>query len=223
MGQKVQSLADRSFIPDKNFQLYFFDFAYLSSGFSRKKRKPTMAKTFSLITLSFCLFACGPLPMPSNPSPPAEETVTEPEEPSPTPGNPNTEFLAAVNALRQNGCTCGDGQRMPAVPSLKWNSKLESAARRHSNDMAKNSHFDHRGADRSTMDQRVSEAGYRWATVAENIALATPTIPAVVEQWRQSTHGHCQNMMSKEHTELGAAWQEGPEGRYWTLVLASPL
>ena len=161
--------------------------------------------------------------MPNNPPAPAEEAVVVSNEPAPTPGGPNAEILAAVNALRQSGCTCGDGQRMPSVPPLQWNSKLESAARRHSNDMAKNSHFDHQGTDRSTMDKRASEAGYRWATVAENIAVSTPTIPEVVEQWRKSTHGHCQNMMGKEYTEMGAAWQEGPEGRYWTLVLASPL
>ncbi len=182
--------------------------------------------TLALSAALFLFSACGSKPIPNSNTPPARPPVEEPAgpaEPAPAPGSFEEEFLAAVNALRRDGCTCGDGQRMPPAPPLKWNSKLERAAQRHSQDMAKNDHFDHRGTDSSTMDSRVSDAGYRWATVAENIALATPTIPEVVEQWRQSTHGHCQNMMGKEYTETGGAWEEGPQGRYWTLVLASPL
>ncbi len=168
------------------------------------------------------LAGCSPKPMPSNSTNPTSSAEVEVEPAVEVqPSGDNAQFLAQVNALRKSGCTCGDGQRMPAVSPLQWNSKLESAARRHARDMAKNDHFDHTGTDRSTMDGRVADAGYRWRTVAENIAVSSRAIPEVVEQWRKSTHGHCQNMMAAEHSEMAAVWEDGPNDRYWAMVLAS--
>ncbi len=172
---------------------------------------------FFLLLLAFLLSNCG-----SRSRPPAsggnEPTAEEPTAPA---GEFEKAFLTEVNALRQNGCTCGDGRRMPPVPPLHWNDKLESAARRHVRDLARHDHFSHTGTDGSTMAGRVEDAGYPWAAVAENIAVGTNTPQEGVEQWRKSKQGHCQTMMSDKYRETGAAYEDGAEGRYWVMVVAS--
>ncbi|MDV7402400.1 CAP domain-containing protein, partial [Arthrospira platensis SPKY1] len=78
-------------------------------------------------------------------------------------------MLAEVNALRQAGCRCGNRQ-MPPVPALSWSAPLARAAQRHADDMRRNHFFDHDGSDGSTMSSRATAAGYRWRSIAENIA-----------------------------------------------------
>ncbi len=123
------------------------------------------------------------------------------------------QMLAEVNALRQSGCRCGSRWMAP-VPSLSWNQKLEQAARRHAGDMHENGFFSHRGSDGSDMARRVREAGYDWRSVAENIAWGYPDVAAVVQGWKNSP-GHCENMMGRDYTEMGAA----QAGAYWVQDL----
>lgn len=120
-----------------------------------------------------------------------------------------TEFVKAVNALRTEGCKCGT-TKMPPVTPISWNDQLAEAAQRHANDMAKNKHFDHTGTDGSSSAQRISDAGYKWRSVGENIAWGYQDIEAVIAGWVKSK-GHCENMMSADFTEMGAA----QNGTYW--------
>lgn len=124
-----------------------------------------------------------------------------------------TQMLAEVNALRASGCRCG-GRWMPPTPPLRWNGLLTRAAQRHANDMHNNDFFNHRGSDGSDMSGRVSEAGYAWRAVAENIAWGYSDVTAVVQGWKDSP-GHCENMMSGDYTEMGGA----QAGRYWVQDL----
>ena len=124
------------------------------------------------------------------------------------------EMLDAVNKLRKKGCVCGE-ENMPPVHPLSWDPKLEIAARRHAKDMKKNNFLEHKGSDGSTLSERVSEAGYRWRRVGENIASGYPGITAVLEGWKASA-GHCRNMMNAEFKDLGAA----REGDYWVQNFA---
>lgn len=123
------------------------------------------------------------------------------------------QMLEEVNALRATGCRCGSRQ-MPPVPALKWNGQLEQASRRHADDMKNNGFFSHTGSDGSSMSARVSQAGYAWRAVAENIAWGYPNVSSVVEGWKDSP-GHCENMMSGSYTEMGAA----RAGTYWVQDL----
>lgn len=123
------------------------------------------------------------------------------------------QMLEEVNALRAEGCRCG-GRWMPPAPALQWNGKLEQAALRHAGDMADNGFFGHRGSDGSTMSARASQAGYNWRAVAENIAWGYPDAASVVAGWKDSP-GHCENMMSRDYAEMGAA----RKGEYWVLDL----
>lgn len=131
-------------------------------------------------------------------------------------GNFQTDMLAYVNALRTKGCKC-DGVQMPLVPALKWNTLLENAAKRHANDMSKNNFFNHTGSDGSTMSKRVTDAGYNWSALGENIASGYTSVPSVIDGWVNSS-GHCKNMMSANFTELGAA----KIGTYWVQDFGKP-
>ncbi|MFN7120033.1 MAG: CAP domain-containing protein [Saprospiraceae bacterium] len=126
------------------------------------------------------------------------------------------ELLLAVNRLRVSGCQCGDTY-MPAVKPLQWNDELAEAALRHARDMADNQWFEHTGTDGSNIAWRVSEAGYDWEAVGENIAHGYKSIPAVVEGWRKSP-GHCRNLMKAAYVEMGVA----RVGNYWAQTLAKP-
>lgn len=132
-------------------------------------------------------------------------------------GNFAVDMLAYVNALRTKGCKC-NGVQMPTVPALKWNKQLEAAALRHANDMSSKNFFSHTGSDGSTMSQRITAAGYKWSYASENIAWGYTSLPSVINGWVKSA-GHCQNMMSANITELGAA----KVGTYWVQDFGRPL
>ena len=124
-------------------------------------------------------------------------------------------ILSEVNSLRADGCKCGSSS-MPPVGDLVWNEQLAEAAQRHADDLAKYNIFSHTGSDRSEVKDRVSDTGYDWTTVGENIAKGYHDIEAVVMGWK-SSEGHCKNMMNGSFKEVGTA----QNGAIWVQVLAS--
>jgi uncharacterized protein YkwD len=127
-----------------------------------------------------------------------------------------------VNALRAQPRMCGN-KSYPAAPEIKWNNQLFTAAVSHSDDMANNNFFSHKGSLGLIASDRVSNAGYDWKTVAENIAGGTSTPEQTIDQWAISS-GHCHNMMNNAHTEIGLACTRNNLSDYriyWALVLAS--
>ncbi|MGL6261432.1 CAP domain-containing protein [Vibrio sp. WXL103] len=134
------------------------------------------------------------------------------------------QMLFAVNQARQQARDCGD-KSMPAAPALTWSYDLESAAVRHSSDMANGNFLSHTGSDNSSVGDRISDTGYRASAWAENVAAGQKDIDAVMASWLSSP-GHCENIMRTSVTELGAAFVENPDttyGIYWTQVFAAPL
>ena len=129
---------------------------------------------------------------------------------------PWTEMLAAVNAVRAAGATCGGERYAPAGP-LAWNSRLEQAALDHTLDMVQNDHFAHVGTDGSAPGDRARRAGYQWRIVGENIARFQTDVPEVVEDWVESP-GHCRQIMDPGFVEMGAVERD----RYWTQVFGLP-
>ncbi|GJM34463.1 MAG: hypothetical protein DHS20C18_34640 [Saprospiraceae bacterium] len=125
-------------------------------------------------------------------------------------------FLDAVNAYRESGCTCGVRFMPPAAP-LQWDDLLSNAAQRHANDMGNNGFFSHTGSDGSSSSTRVTDAGYNWQSVGENIAFGYSGIEAAVDAWINS-EGHCRNIMNASFTEMGAA----RKGTYWVQDLGKP-
>lgn len=134
-------------------------------------------------------------------------------------------MLETVNAVRAQTRVCGSTS-YPAAPPLAWNCKLETAALGHSRDMADNNYFSHTGSEGDSVGDRVTQAGYGWSYVGENIAAGTPLGPvsAVVQAWVDSP-GHCANLMRSTYTELGAAKYSNNAstyGIYWTQVFGRP-
>ncbi|WP_166436979.1 CAP domain-containing protein [Niastella caeni] len=117
--------------------------------------------------------------------------------------NIKAEMLAAVNALRQTGCTCG-ATYMPPVKPLIWHDTLASAALAHARDMDANNYFNHISPGGTSPIQRAMALGYAGNTVTENIAKGYTSIETLMEAWQQS-ESHCKAMMDSLPTEMGAA------------------
>lgn len=128
------------------------------------------------------------------------------------------EVLRLSNTYRQAGATCGTTSYPPAAPLLA-NPALRCAARLHSKDMQDRDYFSHTTPDGVTFDQRITQAGYRWRTIGENIAAGYRTPQAVVQGWMQSP-GHCQNIMNARFTQLGVGFYDDYQ---WTQDFGAPL
>jgi uncharacterized protein YkwD len=130
--------------------------------------------------------------------------------------------LELVNAARRQPRSCGR-QKFEATRPLELKSPLSEAARLHARDMARHGAMRHRGSDGSEPADRVTRAGYRWRTVAENVAAGQPSAEAVVAHWLGSP-GHCENLMGQQFTQMGAGFaiEQGGTRIYWAQVFAAP-
>jgi len=133
------------------------------------------------------------------------------------------QMLTQVNNARSQPRECGS-ESYPATAALSWHCTLEDVAYAHSRDMGDNNFFSHKGSDGLSVGDRVSNAGYDWSAVGENIAAGQQTIDMVMAVWLDSP-GHCANIMSSVYTEFGAA-SYSVDGSdypiYWTQVFARP-
>lgn len=133
-------------------------------------------------------------------------------------------ILQQVNARRATGASCGARGSYPSAVALQWNSVLTTAAAAHSSDMAANNYFAHDSQDGRTPGDRITAAGYPWATYGENIAAGYASVQAVVDGWFGSD-GHCANLMNGNFREIGVACVPGSGSTrystYWTMELAT--
>ena len=89
-------------------------------------------------------------------------------------------------------------------------------------DMARTGHLSHKGSDNSGPGERLSKAGYTWASYGENVGQGYRTPEDAVKTWLKNGR-HCRNIMDPEFTEAGAAWAKNRNLRnFWTLVLGRP-
>ncbi len=131
------------------------------------------------------------------------------------------QMLTRVNNARRQDRICGTSPYAATSP-LAWHCSLETAAERHSKDMADNNFFSHTGSDGSNAGQRISATGYPWRAWGENIAAGYATVESVVTGWLESP-GHCANIMNPTVTEMGAASTSNSSSDfpiYWTQVFA---
>lgn len=132
------------------------------------------------------------------------------------------EMLEQVNAARANPGTCGD-IAFPAAPALSYQCDLNTAADRHSQDMATNNFFNHTGSDGLKLRDRVDATDYDWRTIGENIAAGQPTVTDVMEDWLES-EGHCKNIMNDQFEHFGVSRADNEAAdfqRYWTQVFGA--
>nr|WP_082303418.1 CAP domain-containing protein [Pseudomonas meliae] len=132
-------------------------------------------------------------------------------------------LLAQVNAARAKPRMCGK-QPFPSARPLSWNTTLEMAAQGHSQSMASENYFTHRGFDNDSPADRARAAGYGGRQIGENIAAGQSTASKAMASWLASP-GHCANLMNPMFTEVGAAYATATNadyGVYWTMLFGAP-
>lgn len=148
-------------------------------------------------------------------------TVSAPPPPPPPDLAP---FLTLINEFRSQPRVCMNGtvaENMPAVPPVAFQAQLNTAARLHSEDMATNNYFSHTGLNGSTFVTRIAATGYPGTAQGENIAAGNSNVQGAFDNWRNSTAGHCQAMMSANANEIGLGYGFNANSQwthYWTLV-----
>ncbi|KAL7999485.1 putative CAP domain-containing protein [Plasmopara halstedii] len=123
------------------------------------------------------------------------------------------QMLDAVNAERAKA----------GLSALCTNQKLANAAARHSKDMAENNFMGHEGSDGSTLSSRITDAGYSWNAVAENVAAGQEDVASVMESWMNSA-GHRANILGADYTMFGTSYvynAKSTYGHYWTQDFAA--
>ncbi|MDB5353419.1 MAG: uncharacterized protein JWN86_4666 [Planctomycetota bacterium] len=108
------------------------------------------------------------------------------------------------------------------LPPLKFNAKLEAAAKAHAKDMADHDKMTHDGSDGSTPAERVERQKYHFQTTGENVAQGQKSDEKVMEAWMDSPH-HKDNILKPEFTEMGAACYVTDDGMpFWVVDFGTP-
>ncbi|MFI6233215.1 CAP domain-containing protein [Micromonospora sp. NPDC050784] len=104
--------------------------------------------------------------------------------------------------------------------ALSIDTKLMTAAQRHSQDQADHQNMSHTGSDGSNAGTRLDRVGYAWRTYGENVAWNQQNPAAVMDAWMNSS-GHRANILNCAFTQIGVGIASS-NGPYWTQVFAAP-
>ncbi len=110
-----------------------------------------------------------------------------------------------TNSRRTSPQTC-NSTSYPAAPALVSDTRLREAARCHAYDMSSNNFFSHTGTGGTSVGARATAAGYVWNAIAENIAAGNSAAVAIVNQWMNSTSGHCEAIMNPTYEDIGIGY-----------------
>jgi len=133
------------------------------------------------------------------------------------------QMLSLINRARATSRNCGYKIFTPVGP-VTWNPTLARAALAQSTDMATKDFVNHQGSDGSDVVGRVALVNYKWSSVGENISAGRENSQEVVTAWLRSPV-HCENIMHRSYTVIGAACFHNKDTKYktfWTVVFASP-
>ncbi len=150
---------------------------------------------------------CSPVARPI--TPPAPSTHTAP-----------VQLTREGIIARINGVRAANGK-----PPLRYDSRLEAAARSQANLMASRDQLSHDLG--VTLRQRVANAGYDGA-VGENVAGGQKSLEQAINGWLASP-GHRDTLLSTKFTEFGLAVATVPDGRqsrygtYWAFIAGGPF
>ncbi|WP_143661720.1 CAP domain-containing protein, partial [Streptomyces sp. st170] len=157
-----------------------------------------------------------PKPKKSTTPPPAPSSAApapKPDPPAPAPPAPSgmaEQVAELVNAERsKEGCG-----------PVSVNGLLNTAAQRHSADMAAQDYFSHTSQDGRDPGARITAAGYRWSTYGENIAKGQRTSADVMQSWMDSP-GHRANILNCSFKEIGMGKVDSGGGPVWTQVFGA--
>ncbi|MEU6060860.1 sigma-70 family RNA polymerase sigma factor [Streptomyces sp. NPDC047097] len=153
-----------------------------------------------------------PAPAPTRSTPRPTPSQPRPADPPAPTGSFGQQVTALVNTERQrNGCG-----------PVSQNGQLDTAAQRHSEDMAARGYFDHTSPDGTDPGDRITAAGYRWSTYGENIARGQQTPASVMDSWMNSP-GHRANILNCSFKEIGIGKHDGSGGPWWTQVFGAAM
>ncbi|MEO8652298.1 MAG: CAP domain-containing protein [Hyphomicrobiaceae bacterium] len=116
-------------------------------------------------------------------------------------------------------------RKSKGLKPLKLDAELTTAARAHSNDLAKWDRISHYGSDGSNPWDRVKRAGYNAKLAAENVGTGQASFDEVLKGWQDSP-GHNKNLLQAEAQHMGIALVQDPKTEFktfWTLVIGSRL
>ncbi|SCL51815.1 Uncharacterized conserved protein YkwD, contains CAP (CSP/antigen 5/PR1) domain [Micromonospora citrea] len=157
-----------------------------------------------------------PTPAPSRSTAPSRRTVERSSAPTtkaPASSGVSAQAREVVNLVNAERAKAGCG-------ALSVDTKLMTAAQRHSQDQADHRNMSHTGSDGSDAGERLDRVGYAWRTYGENVAWNQKTPAAVMDAWMNSP-GHRANILNCAFTEIGVGVASS-NGPYWTQVFAAP-
>jgi uncharacterized protein YkwD len=106
--------------------------------------------------------------------------------------------------------------------SLEVSPKLTKATQRHADDMAKRKKMGHEGSDGSAPAERITDEGYRYRRVGENVAYGRWTPEGLMHGWLESPP-HKRNILGS-YSQIGAACAIAEDGTaYWCVTFGLPL
>jgi len=160
----------------------------------------------------------APLALPSPIAAAPARTPPPASQPTIQTGPQETRMLDLINAVRASARVCG-GTPMPAAPPLRGNALLDASAHKHTKDLGARRYFSSTTPDGKNLGQRVTDGGYAWSLVAENL-LAGRSVPGdALEKWL-GNENQCRNLMDREFKDIGIGFD--PAGPYWSIILAAP-
>ncbi len=100
---------------------------------------------------------------------------------------------------------------------LRVNGQLTQSAQKYAEYMLEAKRFSHVGANGSTFVARITDTGYVYQSLGENIAVGQTSIPQVMTAWKNSP-SHRKNLLDERFTEVGV----GRAGNYWVQNFGKP-
>ncbi len=137
--------------------------------------------------------------------------------------NASTPWILALHAYRLSKF----GEE-PKLSPLKVNPLLCKVARQHSLNMARQEKMSHE-LDGKKVKDRVTEAGYDYRKIGENLAMssgeseAPASPPADIHKMWMESKGHRANILDPKYTEVGVSMALSKKGTYYyTMVFGVP-
>ncbi|MFF0479186.1 sigma-70 family RNA polymerase sigma factor [Streptomyces sp. NPDC004284] len=155
----------------------------------------------------------------SPPAPPRPARTTAPTA-APAPTRAQTTTGPGSGSVAQQVIGLVNQERAEAgCGPLTEHPLLAKAAQGHSDDMAARDFFDHTNPDGDGPGERITAAGYAWASYGENIAKGQTTAAQVMDSWMNSP-GHRANILNCGFKEIGIGLHTSG-GPYWTQAFGS--
>ncbi|MFD3662592.1 CAP domain-containing protein [Streptomyces sp. NPDC058659] len=97
---------------------------------------------------------------------------------------------------------------------LRAESHLRTAAQGHADDMATRDYYEHDSPEGRDAGDRMTVAGYTWATWGENIHRGPKTPARAMEDWMDSP-GHRENVLNCSFKDIGVGVTLTANGPWW--------